>query len=210
MFWESYIVTKAASMGNVQVLQWALYDHSHGPVCEDCFAAASTGRVNDLEWAEENGMRWLTRNLRELCSTLAENGHVQALRWIHEHIPLAFPYLSHLIIWCWMRRQLLIFCWIWRPSPRTTVATREHSMLSLDNEDVWFAAGRNGHVHVLEWLLDNGFTISNDALIGAAMGGHIDALLWTREHNLVWDIKTCRFAAFEGQLDALKWLGENS
>ena len=33
-------------------------------------------------------------------------------------------------------------------------------------------AGRNGQVHVLECLLDNGFTISNDALIVAAMGDH--------------------------------------
>ena len=69
-------------------------------------------------------------------------------------------------------------------------------------------AGRNGQVH-LECLLDNGFTISNDALIVAAMGDHFRDL-WTREHSLVWDTKTSHFAACDVQLEAMRWLRGNS
>ena len=50
--------------------------------------------------------------------------------------------------------------------------------------DVWLAAARSGHLHVLDWLIDIGFTNSGFVVHGAVMAGQIDLLLCAREHGL--------------------------
>ena len=57
-----------------------------------------------------------------------------------------------------------------------------------------YHAARNGHVHVLEWLLDEGCSLAEDAASGAAEGGHLEALKWLVNHGCPWSGSVWNYA----------------
>ena len=76
---------------------------------------------------------------------------------------------------------------------------------------MWLAAAITGHVHVLEWFFNNGFTNSIHAAHGAATTSNINVLLWTQEHSLGlghWNLCFCCFRWALGCVEVAlrKWL----
>ena len=186
---------KAACMGNVKVLQWALDDHSFAVIERGFIGASECGHVNVLEWAQKKRMNWFSR---ELCEIAAINGQVGVLDWIHRHHPVECSLNvaaegGHVPILQWMKENGLI----------------DLDTIGDEFDYMWWEAASISHMHLLEWLLDNGLRGSTFAACGAAFGGQIDVLLWAREHGMAWDTDTCASAARGGRLDTLRWLHEN-
>ena len=68
-----------------------------------------------------------------------------------------------------------------------------------------FYGARGGHVHVLQWLADQGLVVAEDACNGAASGGHLGVLMWLQGQGCPWNADTCSTAARNGHLEVLKW-----
>lgn len=66
-----------------------------------------------------------------------------------------------------------------------------------------------GHLHALQWLKRNGFTLGITACTAAAEGGHLEVLKWLHEQGCPWDKYTCTTAAVHGNLNILQYLREN-
>ena len=78
-------------------------------------------------------------------------------------------------------------------------------------------AARGGHIHVLQWMLDNADTLYQCMIrsltviplsvgIFAARGGHLKTLEWLQDNNLFCQEHLCTAAAQYGHLELLKWL----
>ena len=69
-----------------------------------------------------------------------------------------------------------------------------------------YHAARNGHVHVLEWLLDEGCSLAEDAASGAAEGGHLEALKWLVNHGCPWSGSVWNYAVKGRHVEVMEWL----
>ena len=77
-------------------------------------------------------------------------------------------------------------------------------------------AATNGHLQVLDWLLDNGFDhewIKYNAVCNAARRGVVSVLEWAKDHGYDFtDVRNkhvCATAARNGNLFILQWLRQN-
>lgn len=86
----------------------------------------------------------------------------------------------------------------------------------LDGRDLESAA-QEGHVHVLEWLVQNvtcyecdGYSATDEELCGiAALHGQLPILQWALEGGMVFaDPTLCSSAAWHGHMTVLHWLRE--
>jgi hypothetical protein len=66
-------------------------------------------------------------------------------------------------------------------------------------------ATENGHLHVLQWLVENGFPWDERICEYAAYNGRLDILQWARENGCPWNTWVCSYAAQNGYLDILQW-----
>jgi hypothetical protein len=74
------------------------------------------------------------------------------------------------------------------------------------------AAGRFGHVHVLEYARTNGCDWNDSTLINAAQNGHLSILEWALQNGYSHEsisIYVSSNAAEQGHLHILQWLHEN-
>ena len=118
-------MTKAPSMGKVQVLQWNLDDHSHEPVREDFFASASSGHVNVLYGPRRMGCIGCRMNVT--CVVVLQRMARPILDWILQHIPLGGLIYRNLSFGAGRGGNLLFSVGYRGHIPVTTVATREQS-----------------------------------------------------------------------------------
>jgi len=187
------LATKAASMGQVKVIQWALDDHSYKLQPEDFISAVHAGHLNVLEWEKDNAVDM--NNWWQLCEAAAQSGHVHILKWIHEQHSISCSARvgaqgGHVPVLQWMKKV----------------------GFDLQKWEVWIAAAREGHVHILDWLHDevNGFENHQTSILrAAAVAGRTNVLLWARDKGITWSNTTCAFAAAYGRLDVVQWLREN-
>ncbi|KXZ45309.1 hypothetical protein GPECTOR_56g406 [Gonium pectorale] len=73
------------------------------------------------------------------------------------------------------------------------------------------AAARNGHLHVLTWLVetpDLGVVLHEDLFEAAAASGSVGLLAWLRERGCPWDVWAFTAAAAHGCGAALEWMAE--
>ena len=58
-------------------------------------------------------------------------------------------------------------------------------------------AAAEGHIHVLEWAIENRAKLSENTCAKAAGAGHLHVLKWLRERKCPWDVQTLLMAAGE-------------
>jgi hypothetical protein len=62
-----------------------------------------------------------------------------------------------------------------------------------------------GHSNVVQWAWTNRLKWSAETCMEAAVSGHFKILEWARAHLCPWDERTCSEAAFGGHLEILQW-----
>ncbi|CAB9499976.1 ankyrin repeat protein [Seminavis robusta] len=72
------------------------------------------------------------------------------------------------------------------------------------NERTCAYAAKNGHLEMLQWLREHGYTCSY-----AAKAGHLEILQWARNNGCRWDDMTSSRPAENGHLEVIKWSCEN-
>lgn len=88
-------------------------------------------------------------------------------------------------------------------------ALQDRDKSSSQNLWIYPYAAQNGHLHILEWLLEEGYPWDERTCQCAAFNGHLEVLKWLQEKGCPWDHHTCEHAAYKGHLEVLKWAHEN-
>jgi len=78
----------------------------------------------------------------------------------------------------------------------------------------WTSAAGAGHVHILEWGLQQGYHMPGSAYNRAAYCGQLHVLKWLLKAKGLpgifdTDVDVCGYAAWNGQLEALQWAVDN-
>lgn len=68
------------------------------------------------------------------------------------------------------------------------------------------AAGKKGHMHILDWLYANGRCNLDHAICGAAWGGKLDVIQWAVARGQALCVTTMIFAAGGGHRHVIEWL----
>ena len=73
------------------------------------------------------------------------------------------------------------------------------------------AAMKSGHVHILQWMKDNGMIGEWHGyhMFSAASFGHLEVVKWLRANGCPWDDDACRRAAEHKHWDTLQYLVDN-
>ena len=58
----------------------------------------------------------------------------------------------------------------------------------------------------VEWLLDEGCSLAEDAASGAAEGGHLEALKWLVNHGCPWSGSVWNYAVKGRHVEVMEWL----
>lgn len=69
-------------------------------------------------------------------------------------------------------------------------------------------AANGGHLHVLQWLKNEGYIWNSQTFCNAARGGHLHILKMLKDDNCPYDSWTFAFAAERGDIKILEWLKE--
>ena len=186
------IFLNAALIGNVKVLKWAR-DKGHEPKARDFKFAAIHGHAAVLQWAEENSYDWCSD---ELINIAVANGTIIILEWIQNRgnaIPAGGPAQCAAAF-----GQCAVLSWM-----------KERDLLG-SIQDLWSAAClHGGHIDVLDWLFNNGYSVDPDLILCIIVKDCRNALLWLRDHGFFWDVNTCVLAVLRNNLPLLQWLREN-
>ena len=72
-------------------------------------------------------------------------------------------------------------------------------------------AVNSGHVHMLQWMKDNGMTGEwrERHMYSAACNGHLEVVKWLHANGCPWDEKACLFAGARTHWDILQYLVDN-
>merc|ERR1719487_1474448 len=162
--WDSYspdMCTAAARGGKLETLQWLREQFRLGFGEGTCNAAAYGGHLETLVWLRSEGCPWsagtagaaarggqlhVLKWLREqkcpvngrLCQRAAASGNLEALEWALQQ--------------CWSRDGVI-------PDPDTwgrQCRVRDPNCFFVTEADLFVAAAGEGHLEVIEWLIDRG------------------------------------------------------
>ena len=183
---SSRIGSRAALLGNLELLQWAYQIGNFVPsnyiVPRDYCAVslwdrvAERGHLDILKYAHTNGLMDLTSRQVDVCSGAAFHGHVPIIEWLESNkLPLNIKACAKGAA---AGGQLHILQWA-----RQKGCQWEAAIFS-------FAAG-SGHMPTLQWLKDTGCPWDKDACAYAATSGHLVALQWLKANGCPWDARAC-------------------
>ena len=65
--------------------------------------------------------------------------------------------------------------------------------------------GKAGHLHILEYAINNGCQWNEGTCMAAAGAGHLHILKWAYNNGCNWDESTCRAAAEAGHMQILQF-----
>ena len=74
------------------------------------------------------------------------------------------------------------------------------------SEEESMAAAATGKIEMVKFTLTNGASLTAGTMAIAASKGHIELLEWLRANGCPWDADTTKRTAYEGELETLKWL----
>jgi hypothetical protein len=181
---------KAASLGRINVLEWARSKGAN--IREAHFSnSASNGHICILKWAEDNNLEWYSPYLMK---SAIGSGCVNILDFVHttgRHFP---ERASHEAAG---KGQISVLAWM-----------KEHDMLDTTRE-LWQYAAYEGHTHVLDWLWANDYRGGMNIDWAASRDGRVNVFVWLRQHDIAWSDYACAYASYYGSLALLQWLREN-
>lgn len=188
----------AARGGHLAALEWLdKRVASRRELRKVCVKAARGGHLAVIKWARDRGYPWG----RLTCPAAAKGGHLDALKWCLENRApwqwRAFRYAAkradmEMLSWLWERRQTN-----WRVANQRALA------------DALGCAAKEGHLPVVEWLVEKGTDATTSVCRFAASGGQLHVLEWAKARGMPWDDSAYCDAAGGGHLDTLRWLTSN-
>lgn len=175
----------AASLGHLEILQWAIQNDCAYFERAVLHYAAKGGRRNVLEWAMDFGFSG-----HFLCEPAAQNGQLETIKWLREvrHCDWGF----------------LVCAGAAKYGHLDVIKYARNNGCKWDHHTCDWAA-RFGHLEVLKWARDNGCEWTHETCDSAAAFGHFEILKWARENGCPWTNKTCDLAAIRGRLDIIMW-----
>lgn len=136
---------KAASEGNLEILQWF---HQIGYSLDERTSAnaAATGNIDLLKWIHENGGRWDVN----VCVEAAENGHLHILKYLLTQTPTKNPCPCSAAV-CTAAAangHFEVLQWLRTSDDKKSVCPWSKYTCT--------KAAKNGHTEILRWLHENG------------------------------------------------------
>lgn len=120
--------------------------------------AARGGKIEVFKKLKESRYKWDLK----MYNYAAVHGHMEALKWLVENAK----------------------DWFDETKQRYTMEENEELKLKLDlkgykmTKHASVGAASNNHVHILQWIYDNGYPLSKVLFVKASQKGHLDVLLW--------------------------------
>jgi len=140
--WNSWLVTNAAIMGHLHVVEWATANGArmrHHAMA----AAAEHGHFELVRWFRERGCAMNERT----CASAAYGGHLEILQFLRSD-PFPCPWDAETCAMAARRGSLSLLRWALDNGCPMTFST-------------WSTAGMKGHVHVLRYLHASGHPLLN-------------------------------------------------
>ena len=183
------IVTRC---GNLRLLKWARKEM--GLVVSEITSqeAARNGYLDVLKYLHEIGCSWN----KYACRTAAENGHLDVLKYLHEN---GCPWTHEVYLYAARSGYIDIL----------EYALKNKCPIYKYNDSMCLWASQGGHLHVIKWAIENGFSCEGFVMDNAASQGHLDVVKWLHKKRYDWDDSTCSEAAFNNRLEVVKYLHEN-
>jgi ankyrin repeat protein len=190
---------KIAEMSSISTLEFAwknrlLWDMNCDGEKMFCYQVARTNKLELLKWArEEEKCKWDTYTF----NAAAEQGNLEMVKYcvangcpVNELACACAAKYGHL--------ECLKYLHEVAKAP-----------WDLDWRTAWMAA-ENGHLHILEYLVERKFDdFDDDACAFAAENGHLNCLKYLHEvAKAPWDSRTASWAAKNGHLHILEYLVE--
>lgn len=182
---DQTIVEDAVNKGRLDILKMCRHKNVH--VFWDNLSC-EVSSVDILEWFKEEN---IPINADLIYENSAFSGNLQIIKWLHfqdyafnEIVPFIAAEHGHLPILEWAKSV---------------------DLCPMDQFLSDGAAG-NGHLHILRWLLENGFPISIQATIRTVENKNYEILKWMFSSKLPLNIHMCKNAAKSGDLAMLKYL----
>jgi len=154
-------------------------------------AAVQRGEKRFLAYALE-----VNRDIRNnywICSSAAEGGHLDLLKWAYAN-------------GCQWNEET---CWRAARGGHLTLLKWAVKLGCPFGYCATTAAAAGGHLKVLQWLHAKGCPWGASTCSAAAACGHMEILEWARASGCPWSVDTCAAAAEEGHLEILQWLRAN-
>jgi hypothetical protein len=169
-----------------------------------------------IQWARADGCPWDAN----ACAEAAKGGHLDLLQWLRRN---GCPWNTLAYGWAMVKSHAHIVEWF----------DDNERLVKID--DLWEPAIRQGHIEIVDWLLEHGhpwprgsccFAAQSGRLDllqrarpegvsqhqpwgccsrAAAKGGHIHVLEWLHAHHLAVLGEAMSAAAWAGRLDVIQW-----
>lgn len=192
---DSEIISFAISYENLEILEFLRDENCLGS--EVILYAAKYGNLDVFKWAYRNGVKLDN----EIISYTVGCGNLEILEFLHHKNCLGYDVILN------AAKYGNLDALKWALDHRYT-----------KNSEATSVAAKNGHLHILEYLLDylgrfktlNGnrrYPFYNRWICyNAALGGHLKILKWARDRNFHWDTDVTYVAASKRNAEMLKWL----
>jgi hypothetical protein len=158
--------------------------------------AAKGGHLHELEYLHEVTRVW--HPTEYVASYAALNGHLHVLKWLSVR-QSAFPFPLNLLDLAATNGKLNTVAWL------TLECGLIPTTWTIDR------VARAGHLHVFEWLMNNGCKRSNDECFMAAQCGHLELLQFAIANGCEYEADMLMFQAITyGHLHIVQWLRKSN
>jgi hypothetical protein len=197
------VAISAAYAGKTHVLDWMVergFEIDPG-ICEN---AAAGGSKEGMVWARQHGYSWgLT------CGALVKHGYLELLRWARAQGAEWKPGLavrSGMIVCAGIAAKFGHVDILNYMMSDTDVVLIDHG---LAGDAIVDCAIDDDHIHVLRWVLEQGYVFSARTCRHAAKRGNLPILQWLRSIGCAWDGRVRAEAVAHGHHELLAWATVN-
>lgn len=156
------------------------------------------------------------KSLDIIGSEAADQGSYKMLTWAMFQGYKILPYIIDKVVMSG-NRKLCKHLWFlgYRSNNQADLALSGHLDILWEIKDLEFGlvsehASRGGHLHILQWLKEEGLLEKNAALCGAVKGMQREVILWLEGANFSSCVLLVESGSEEEKIDFLEWLEEKT
>ncbi|GAB9466609.1 Alpha- and gamma-adaptin-binding protein p34 [Globisporangium polare] len=214
---------------NMEMVQWLCSAYCpSGFVWKGVEEAAAVGNIAILERLTQHRSYCYVDQIPSLFDLAAKNGHLETLKWIHNHVPDA-EYNASFVMKAAIRsgdRELVK--WVQahsrkkRQCPFLQLAVESGNVPTaqfffdlgdrFDSEDSFNSAAVSGSLEMVQWVSTHcESTAISSAVSTASFHGHLDIVQWLHANRTsdTWEGIAMDAAASQGHFELLQWLHAN-
>ena len=147
--------------------------------------AAFEGRLEVLQWLRQHECPWEDS---QVLDDAAANGHQTVIEWA---VAAGCPMSKRCCENAARGGHFNLVKWLW---------ARGHPL-----DGSIGSAGARGDTAMMQWLRDEGCSMTEEDCASTASEGQLEALQWLRSKGCPWDDETTWQAAYHGHLALLQW-----